>query len=53
MSKIEFHRIEYKKLDTCTIVIAGASFKLENCDILQKEKNDYGYQKAVLKLKGN
>ena len=39
MSKFEFHRIEYKKFDTCTIVIAGASFKLENSDIFQKEKN--------------
>ena len=50
MSKLEFHRIEYKKFDTCTIFIAGASLKLENCDIFQKEKTDYGNQKAVFKL---
>ena len=51
MSKLEFHRIEYKKFNTCTIVIAGgASLILGNCDILQEDKTDYGYQKAVLKL---
>ena len=50
MSKLEFHRFEYKKFNTCTIVIAGVSLKLENCDILEKDKTDYGYQKAILKL---
>ena len=28
----------------------GVALKLENCEILQKEKNDYGYQKAIVKL---
>ena len=49
MSKLEFHCIEYKKYGTSTITV-GVSLKLENCVILQKEKTDYGYQKAVLKL---
>ena len=50
MSKLEFHRIEYKKYGTSTIVIGGASLKQENCEILQIEETKYGYQKAVVKL---
>ena len=50
MPKLDIHRIGYKKSNTCTIVIAGASLELENCDILQKDETDYGYQKAVVKL---
>ena len=49
MSKLNFHRIEYEKYGTSTIVIGGASLKLENCEILQEEAK-YGYQKAVVKL---
>ena len=50
MSKLDFHRIEYKKYNTCTIVVTGASLKLENCKVLQKDDSNHGYQKAVLKL---
>ena len=42
MPKLNFHRIEYKKYGTSTIVIEGASLKLENCKILQKEETKYG-----------
>ena len=50
MSKLDFHRIEYKKHDTSTIVVVGASLKLGDCRILQKEETKYGYQKVVVKL---
>ena len=45
---LEFHRIEYK--NTSTIVVEGASLKLGDCRILQKEETKYGYQKAIVKL---
>ena len=50
MSKIEFHRLEYKKYDTSTIVVVGASLKLGDCRIPQKEETKYDYQKAVVKF---
>ena len=43
MSKLEFYYFPHKKYNTLTINIWLAFLKLENCEILQKEKNDYGY----------
>ena len=42
--------ILYHKFNTSTITITGASFKLEDCEIIQTDKTKYGYQKAVMKL---
>ena len=47
---LEFHRIEYKKYSSATIVIGRASLKLDDCEILKKEETKYGYQKAAVKL---
>ena len=46
MPKLEFHRIEYKKYDTSTIVVAGASLNWKTVRYFRKN----GYQKAVVKL---
>ena len=47
MSKLTFHRILYHKFNTSTIILTGASFKLEDCEI---DETKYGYGKAVVKL---
>ena len=39
-----------KKYDTSIFVVVGASLKLGDCRILQKEETKYGYQKAVVKV---
>ena len=51
MSKLEFHRNEYKKCNTSTIVEVGVSLKLVgDSRILQKEETKYSYHKAVVIL---
>ena len=50
MPKLTFHRIPHNKYNISTISITGASLKLKDCEILEKEETKCGYQKAVLKL---
>ena len=50
MFKLEFYRMVYEKYGTSTIIVEGASLKLQKCEILQKEETEYDYQKAVLKV---
>ena len=49
MCELHFFRKFNEKYKTSKIFVI-ASLKLEGCERLQKEKTDYGYQKAVVKL---
>ena len=51
MSKLEFHRVYYKRYDTSRINIRNRILVLkENCEVLKIDEKEYGYQKAVVQL---
>ena len=51
MSKLEFHRVYYKRYDTIRINIRNGILVLkENCEVLKIDETEYGYKKAVVQL---
>ena len=50
MPKSTFNRVFYQKYNTSSITILGSSLKLEECEILEINNNEYSYRKAVVKL---
>ena len=51
MSKLEFHRVYYKRYNTRRINIRNGILVLkENCEVLKIDEMEYVYQKAVVQL---
>ena len=51
MSRLEFHRVYYKRYHTSRINVRNGILVLkENYEVLKIDETEYGYQKAVVQL---